>query len=99
AAWHAQQVPEYNATGGNGSGLTVPINSEMRKMSSLVPAGIATAALLTMLGQEHHNATNYGDLDSADRKRSLAELAGAHPALAFISGLLLLMAGHAAMGS
>lgn len=98
AAWNVQSVPGYQPETGGGSGLTVPMNSEMRKMSSVAPvAGIATAALLTLLGQQHANATNFGDLDTPERKRSIAELAFAHPALAFISGLLLLAAGHAAL--
>jgi hypothetical protein len=97
AAWNLQHVPEYQPTGGSGEELTVPINSEMRKVSSAPIAGIATAAMLTLLGQAHAHATNFGDLDTPERKRSIAELAFAHPALAFISGLLLLAAGHAAM--
>jgi hypothetical protein len=97
--WNLQSVPDLQTNGPQESHLTVPMNSEMRKMSGMgIPAaGLATAALITLLGQEHKNATNNGDLDSPGRKRTFGELAAAHPALAFISGLLLLAAGHAAL--
>ena len=95
--WNLQSVPDLPTNGPQESYLSVPMNSEMRKTSSIVPAGLATAALITLLGQEHKNATNNGDLDSPDRKRTFSELAFAHPALAFISGLLLFAAGHAAL--
>jgi hypothetical protein len=97
--WGLQSVPDLQTNGPQESHLTVPMNSEMRKTSGMgIPAaGLATAALITLLGQEHKNATNNGDLDSPGRKRTFGELAAAHPALAFISGLLLLAAGHAAL--
>ena len=94
--WNQFNVPNMPMQEPQVGHLTVPASSEMRKVSSLVIPALATAALITLLGQEHENVTNHGEFEEKEQS-SIREMAAAHPAITMLAGLLLASAGQDAV--